>query len=301
LFTVLTVSVLGKESAIAAIKSFLYKDIGLQKASDNGYAQVVNYIIADNGVTVKVNHVVVDKTKMALSLQLDFDDASRVKSAESVYLDLVIRDDKGRPILEEGNRNALAGGSEQRTSVSGKAGGRLVHNLVLQSPEGKFDNIQALDLDIKSIALHKKYLERPYRVIKGEWKGVIKLDEQLKPEESVRYVAEENPMVKVISAEMLPTGMAVKFAVAVHVDESIMYKVTLRDDKGNVYKPSNTATMDYTEDGKDLISMTFDATSFDQLEDLTMKVNDLEGQEITVHLFKSPMNGHPEDGRPNLP
>ncbi|MBW5448929.1 DUF4179 domain-containing protein [Cohnella sp. CFH 77786] len=290
LFGTFMVSILSNDSAVAAIKSLFYKDTGIQKANEHGYSQAVNRAVKKSGVTVQVDRVVVDKTKMAITFQLDFDDASLLNDTDRVFLDLLIHDDKGRPIREDGNPNRLAGAMDWHTDVSLKNNGKALYHLELQSPQGKFDNIKALALDIKSISLYKKDREKPYRVIEGDWKNTFELDEKFTEHEPVKYVAEDNPMIKVISAEMLPTGMSIQFVVDKPVDESILWKVTLIDSKGNIYHPSNTATMDYTADKKDLISMTFDATAFDHLDGLKMRVKGLGSKDEIVNLLKSPAN-----------
>ncbi|MFF2479781.1 DUF4179 domain-containing protein [Paenibacillus sp. NPDC058071] len=286
LFGVLTVSILSNDSAIAAIKSFFYKDTGIQKAVDNGFLQTVNHAVEDSGVTVQVDRIVADKTKLVISFQLDFGDSSRVRTVDRVFLDLDIHDGNGRAIVEDGNRNSLASSMDWESDVTRRDSGKVIYDLIVQSPQGKFDDMQALSLDIKSISLYWKHFEKPYRVITGDWKSRIELDKKFTNHESVKYTAEENQLVKVLSAEMLPTGMAIEFIVAVPVDESILRKVTLLDDQGNTYLPSNTATMDYTEDGKDVVSMTFDATAFDQIDGLKMIVKEVGDEDVAVNLFK---------------
>lgn len=292
LFGALMIPIMTSDSAIAAIKSFFYKDAGIQKATDNGYVQAVDDdSVKDKGIAVKVDQVVVDKTKMAFSFQLAFDDVSLISAADRVFMDMVIRDDEGKYIEADGNPNSLTSGMDWNTNVSQKENGKVVYNVVLQSPEGKFVNMNVLEVDIHSIALYKKHGDKPYKVIEGNWISMIGLDEKFTMQQTVKYDAEDHPVVKVMYAEMLPTGMSIQFSIAEKVDESILHKVTLVDETGKTYEPSNIASMDYTEDGKDLISMTFEATAYDELDALTMKLEDIAGQDLTVKLVKSSMDG----------
>ncbi|MBU5484428.1 DUF4179 domain-containing protein [Clostridium sp. MSJ-11] len=272
---------------LAAIRWF-FRDVGIRKAVDNGYVQpIIDNVVKDNGVSIKIDDVMVDKTKAAISFTLNFDDATVLKNADKLNLDMVVTDETGRTIMEDGNAESLVGGLDSETYMSNKDNGEIKYTLTLYSPEGKMIDINSLKLNVKSINLYNQLIDRYYKKINGNWSYSIKLDSKFKNTETIKYIAEsKNETIDIVSAEMLPTGLFVKFIVNTPVDESIINKVTIVDEKGNTFQSSSIANMSYTSDRKDLISMTFSITSFDNADRLQMVVKDINGEDIKLNLVK---------------
>ncbi len=303
-------------TAFANIKSLFSNDSGIQKAVDNGYVQqvVTNNTMKDKGVEIKLTDVTCDKNKLALSLNLKFDDKSLVSHFYSLGFDIEIKDDKGRYIARD-EGDCLTGSADWNTDVN-KDTGEIKLNLVLSS-NGQLVDINKINLKLSQIQLFASLNDniensvfteaeskldkdtliqlkdggvRLYKELNGTWENNIKLDDKFKDSKSIKYSAEgNNNFVNVISAEMSPTGMQITFITDASSDlNSRINKITLVDEKGKTYKQTTFGSQEYV-DGDDIkfkVSLNFEATTFDNLGNLKMIAKDSNGKNVEIKLKK---------------
>lgn len=275
---------------LANITSF-FKDKGIQKAANNGYIQAFpESLVKNNGVTMNIDDVVADKTKIGISFILKFDDISQLKDIDDIQLGLNIKDNNDRVIfehLQEGIYTPLSIGQEWSIDTSNKDNGEIKYYLKMYSMEGQLQDIEKLSINIDSINLYKQVKEGLYKEIDGEWEFSLNLDEKFMNEKEVKYIAkEENDIVNVISAEVHPTGMLLNFTINSKVDENIIGKVMIVDENGNEFERFNSARMSTISNGGAEISMMFDITTFDNVDNLKMIVKDINGEDIVLDLIK---------------
>jgi len=149
-----------------------------------------------------------------------------------------------------------------------------------------------LKVEIKRVLLFRERNgnQGPFKEIKGSWKNSVALDKQFAKANGIAYTSQSSSKdVEVISAEMLPTGLAVKFVVNTPVDISIVNtaRTQLVDSKGKSYSNSGIANMDHTADNKDLISMIFEVSSFEQSDSFKFIVKDINGKDFVASLVKA--------------
>jgi len=238
-----------------------------------------------------VTNVVVDKSKLGLAINMKFDDIKSIKDVDHVYLDLLITDGNGRVIAGDGYPQQLIGGFEDSTDIANKDNGELKYNVLFQSPAASIPQTSELKIEIKRVSLFRKNNgnQVPFKEIKGSWNNSVELDKQFVNAKGVAYTSQSSSKdVNVISAEMLPTGLAVKFVVNTPVDESIVStaRTQLVDSKGKSYSNSGIASMDRTLDNKDLISMIFEVSSFDQSDFFKFIVKDINGKDSETTLVR---------------
>ena len=275
---------------MASISSF-FRDIGIKKAVDNGYVQVLGEnAIKDNGVAIKVEDIVADKTKIAISFTLNFDDASRLKKIDDIKLGLNIKDDKGRAIfenLEEGIYSPLLVGLDWDIDSSNKENGEIKYYLLMNSKEGNLANINKLLINIDSINLFKEQKVNKFKEISGEWSFSLEVDDKFTTNEEIKFEAEnKNDIVEIVSSEMLPTGMYIKFIIKAPVDESIISSVMIIDEGGKIYDNFHSAKMEQINTTETEISMIFDVTSFDNVNKLSMIIKNIKGEDINIELVR---------------
>lgn len=308
-------------TAIAAMKKTLFpNDYGVQKAVDNGFVQnIENNIMKDKGVDIKLTSALKDSKRVALSLNLKFNDKNLMKNFKYIKLDCSIKTNNGKEIPL----------SEDTNFSIDKETGELVFNDILNVMDGfgnedmlsaakDFKNINEVNLEIKKIELYadastkidsntlpkldadtKKQLQEAgiqlYKSIEGTWKTNIKLDEKFKNIQSIKYIASENNnFIKIVSAELLPTGMDITFNFNNQIKplniETLkeIDNITLVDDNGITYKPTQR-TMQTTVDSSDKTNLTktFTVTSFDKIGNLKMIMKDLNGNTHEIKLVKT--------------
>ncbi len=309
-------------TAIAAIKNTLFpNNAGVQSAVDNGYIQnLQNKTMINNGVEIKVNNVLKDSKRVAISLNLKFDDKSLMKNFKYAKIRVSLKTKDGKEIPTSQNYNF---------SVN-KSTGEFVFNDILSIMDGfgdkdmilaakEYKNINALNLAITRIELYsdasakmdpntlpkldddsKKQLAEAnvklYKVIDGTWKTNIKLNDKFKDARPIEYKSfENNDLINIISAEMLPTGMDITFCfnnqtkpLSEEVSNQID-KISLVDDKGNTYRASDGGVETTNNKNTDItnITKTFYVTSFDKTGNLKMIIKDLNGNAHEIKLIKA--------------
>lgn len=322
---VIVISIIGGvifgNTAIAAIKNCLFGyDHGVQKAVDNGYIQNIDdNIMKDNGVEIKVNNIVKDSKRIALSLNLKFDDKDLMKYFKYMKISSSIATDTGVTIpfsfsdydfnLDKETGELIFNEVETLEKFNYANG-----NMVL---ENDLKNISSLNLKIKKIELYtdastqidlgilpqldndtKNQLEEAgvklYKEIDGTWETNIKLDEKFKDVKPIKYkVCENNDFINIVSAEVLPTGMDITFnynnqtkPLTKEIQKEIG-NIILVDYRGIAYKPTEGISQTYSGDDKTNITKTFCVTSFDKIGDIKVIIKDLNGNTQEIKLVKA--------------
>lgn len=322
---VMTISIIGGvifgNTAIAAIKNCLFGySHGVQKAVDNGYIQNIdNNIIKDNGVEIKVNNILKDSKRIALSLNLKFDDKNLMKNFKCMKISSSISTDTGVTVpvsfsdydfnLDEETGELTFNEVETLQEINYANGNTVLEN--------DLKNTSSLNLKIKKIELYadassqidlgilpqldndtKNQLEEAgvklYKEIDGTWETNIKLDEKFKDVKPIKYkVSENNNFINIVSAELLPTGMDITFnynnqtkPLTKEIQKEIG-NIILVDDKGITYKPTEGVSQKYSDDDKTNITKTFCVTSFDKTGDIKMIIKDLNGNMQEIKLVKA--------------
>lgn len=233
---------------ISAIKTIFFKDEGVQKAIDNGLVQNLSNanIVKNKGIEIGVTDITYDSSKLALSLDIKFDDKSLLNNLQEIEFDMNLKDNNGRYLIKSSTENLNE--EQQKTlkqlkadfdsnKVINKETGEIKYNLVLNSME-PISGIDNVNLDIKAVRLlastndnlqenifseaeskieeyekynYKQRNLRLYNLIEGKWQTSITLDKKFKDGKEVLYVPEglNGETIKVTKAELLPTCMYV--------------------------------------------------------------------------------------------
>lgn len=278
------------QPVIAAVKAMFWGNhAGIERAVNNGYQQdVQSSATKSQGIEIGVTKVFVDSARLGLTLDLKFDDIHAIKNVDHINADMVITDDNGNVIAGDGYVGSV-GAMDFNTDITNKDNGDLKFNALLQSTSASIPKMSELNVHIKSISLFKSQAsDSLYKVIKGTWNSKIALDQKLIQANEVSYTAQtDSKDVNIVSAKMLPTGFVVKFIVNTPIDESIVTKTRLMDLNGKIYSSSGSSSMERTADNKDLVTMTFEVTSFDPVDSFKFLVKDINGKDSSVILVKS--------------
>ncbi|WP_017414351.1 DUF4179 domain-containing protein [Clostridium tunisiense] len=235
---------------IAAVKNLFFKDEGAQKAVENGLVQNLweKNMVKDQGIEIGITDIVYDSSKLALSLNVKFEDKTLLNNLQEVDLDMNLKDNNGRYLLRS-DTEKLSKEQEKKVQrlktgfttdkIINKETGEVKYNLVLYSME-PISDINSVNLDVKAVRLltsldnnledstfskaeskleeleiynYKQRKLRLYNLIEGKWQSSITLDEKLKAGKEITYVPEgtNGETIKIIKAELLPTCMYVTF------------------------------------------------------------------------------------------
>ncbi len=249
---------------LAAVKNLFFKDEGVQKAVENGLVQNLGdkNKVKDQGIEIGITDIVYDSSKLALSLNVKFEDKALLNNLQEVDLDMNLKDNNGRYLLRS-DTEKLSKEQEKKVQrlktgfatdkIINKETGEVKYNLVLYSME-PISDINSVNLDVKAVRLltsldnnledsafskaegkleeleiynYKQRKLRLYNLIEGKWKSSITLDEKLKAGKEITYVPEgtNGETIKIIKAELLPTCMYVTFEFNSKVKEEDKRKI----------------------------------------------------------------------------
>ncbi|WP_066889990.1 DUF4179 domain-containing protein [Clostridium nigeriense] len=274
---------------IAGINS-LFKDKGVQKAANNGYIQEVKEnVVNNNGISIKIDDVVADQTKIAISFTFKFEDVDKLKNVAGMQLGLNVKDNNDRIIfehLEEGIHTPYYIGMESNIDISNKDNGEIKYYLKMYSTDGQLKDVNSLSIKIDEIKLYEEDM-RNNKKIEGEWNLSLNLDEKFINGESLKYnPINNNDIVNIVSAEAYPTGLLLQFTINSSIDENIINRVSIIDENGNEFDRFNSARMNTISNGGVEISMMFDLTTFDNLNEFKMIVKGVDNEDIVLDFIK---------------
>lgn len=269
---------------------------GVQTAIDNGYEQNIEGAYSEsNGIKIEVVKAVVDPTMINLKFKVSSEDIKSIKKFKYVENGpsinaFNITDDKGRviqfyddkegigtkPIIDENGKEVwLLSGMDESVDIKDIDNGNVYFDIILNSSEGNLGEIKSLNLQTNKISN-----------LKGYWKLDIKLDKSMTNNDMVNYIATvSNDNVEVLEAKSMATGIKVKFIVNTPIDESIISKVKLVNEDGIEYRTDRPGWME-SENGKDIVEITFEASKFDNLDEFDFVIEDLNGKDEVIKLIK---------------
>lgn len=273
---------------IASISS-MFKDRGIQKATNNGYIQESpGNAVKDSGVTLNIDAIVADTTKIGVEFTLKFDDISTLKNVNDIQLGLNIKDNNDRVLLQhlqEGMHTTMQIGQNWNTDISNKSNGEIKYYLTMYSTKGDLDNISNLSINIDEIKLYEDDV-RYHSDIDGEWNLSLDLDNKIKELETTKYVLEEsNDIVSLNSMEVMPTGSIINMNINKRVDENIVNRIILTDESGEKTYNFTNGNME-NEENEVNISFMYDLTTFDNIDNLKIIIKDIDGEDIVLNLAK---------------
>lgn len=298
---------------LADIKKIFFPDEAVQTAVDHHYLNEVTngHTMKDSGVAIKMTNIAYDRSKVIMSLNLTFDDKQLLDHLDELALDFDLMDQNGRYIWKENRESGLTVENAELLSIydttsmeKNEAKGEVNYYLVFY-PTTKLEELKKLTIDIRSIQLRttaengqaKSRKEgtmdefEVYKEIRGTWEDQVILPDQKKKE--IHFVAEKgHELFKIDSVELLPTGLYITFEMASIEDDAKRKRVfdqinqaKIVDEKGKSYEATNKG---YTtsKDGQTIKVKNFDVTAFEELEQPTLVITDLEGEDVEIKLNK---------------
>ncbi|MDV4149275.1 hypothetical protein R0131_00335 [Clostridium sp. AL.422] len=273
---------------LASISS-IFKDRGIQEATNNGYIkEFEENSVKNSNVTMNIGAIVSDKNKIGIAFTLKFDNIHNLKDVKDIKLGLSIKDNNGRVLVEhlqEGIHIQMNISESWNTDISNKNNGEIKYYLTLYSTKGELDNINNLSINIDEIKLIGEDV-RSFTDIAGEWRFALDLDSNLKEIETIKYVLEKsNDIASLNYFEVMPTGSIINMRINKRIDESIVNRIKLTDESGEKIYNFTNGNMEETESGVN-ISFMYDLTTFDKLDKIKIIVKDIEGEDIVLNLAK---------------
>lgn len=273
-----------------AINSLIFgRDKALENAVKNNYIQPVSSSpIYNNGVEISSTNMLIDSTKLAMSFDLKFDDISKLENLQGLSLNLRIKNEKDKVLLgfmdEDLSNIKLVGGITtlvDNFEIIDKDKGTVRYNVIMNSEKAEIPKVKTLKVEVKSINYHCMH-EDMTNSITGNWKFLINVDDKFRQDESIKFVEGNNRSnIKVKSVNTTATGTVIMFSTPNYAEINGLRDVKLIDDKGNIQDHAGVVHRD-----EDTFFITFPVTLFDDPKSLTLLIEDYEGKNVEIQLYR---------------
>ncbi|MGX4599403.1 DUF4179 domain-containing protein [Faecalimicrobium sp. JNUCC 81] len=266
---------------------------GVQSAKENGYEQKAEGVFSEsNGIRLEVVDLVADPTIINIKFKLSSKDTNELKKFKnpetknkSIMNHFTITDDKGRilqtygkdgimspPLTDEdGNEYHLTSGADEDIDVSRLNENEVYFWCVFTSSQGSLGDIKGLRIQTNKISN-----------IEGNWDLKLDFNDFIINNKEVSYVAKDkNEKVEIIEAKGFATGIKIDFVVNEPIDELIMLNAKLVDKNGKEYRSERPGWME-SKDGKDYVSITFDVSQYEKLDEFDFIIDGLDNSKVTL-------------------
>ncbi|WP_042273219.1 hypothetical protein [Faecalimicrobium dakarense] len=266
---------------------------GVKSAKENGYEQKVEGVFSkSDGIRLEVVDLVADPTIINIRFKLSAKDANELKKFKnpetenkSIMNHFTITDDKGRilqtygkdgimspPLTDEdGNEYWLTSGGDEDIDISKLNENEVYFGCVFTSSQGLLGDIKGLRIQTNMISN-----------LEGNWDLKLDFDDFITNNEEVSYVAKDkNEKVEIIEAKGFATGIKIDFTVNEPIDELIILNAKLVDKNGKEYTTERPGWME-NKNGKDYVSMTFDVSQYESLDEFDFIINGLDDSKVTL-------------------
>lgn len=266
----------------------------IEKAVENNYIQPLSITSVHNsGIEIKPTNILIDKTKLALSFDVKFDDPKLLTNVQIMSMDLEVIDEKGKVLLA-GTDTDLSGKKVLKVITSSTDNFQILTNSTSQlryfnianSSEGKIPEVNKLDINIKSVRLINKG-STEVKTIPGPWSFETDVSDIFKDNKSINFVAKnKDKEIKIKTVEVTTSGTLIRFTLPRKVGIDIFNNVKIEDSKGEIQSIAGVVNSEDSYFNTTLYSMTFPITTFDNPDSLKLVFKDYKRNDIEIQLVK---------------
>ncbi len=280
---------------IAGINKVLFEGrySGVQSAIENGYEQKVEGVFSEyDGIKLEVVDLIADPTMINIKFKLSAKDVNKLKEFKnpeienkSIMNHFTITDDKGRllqgygedglmspPLIDENGKEIwwISSGDED-IDISKLNENEVYFNCMLNSS-------QALLGDVKGLRIQTDAISN----LEGNWDLKVDFEEFITNNKTVNYkVKEKSDIVEIKEAKGYATGIQIEMMVNKPINESVVSDAKLVDKDGKEYRSERSGWMENI-DGKEYVSLTFDISQFENLNEFDFEIDGLEGSKVKL-------------------
>jgi hypothetical protein len=284
------------KTAVAAVNSVIFtSNKNIEEAVKNDYVQAVSSSSYDNGVKINLTDIVADKTKVALSFELKFDDKKMLDNMEGIRINHQIcnEDDKilfGFDETDLSDKSVLKAIDSAQTEfeVINKENGIVGYSIILNSNKAEIPELKKLKIKIKSINYNiLGYANKNGKYIIGNWFLNADVSDKFRDYNTIKFVSYDNDKdISIDSAETTPTGTFIRFITNDIIDHNDVFKnLYLIDDKDNKQKVSGSVDREDVE-GKFIYTVNFPITVSDKPNALKLLIEGYKGRNVEINLKK---------------
>ena len=290
------------ENVLATIKEFIFKyNQGVEKAVENGYyKQLQDYTVSSDGVEIKIDKVILNSKTLFASFVINFEDSNLIDELESIFVDMDID-------YEDKKNQQPMFMSKSEVDIENKE----VH-CYFTYPLDKQINGNYLKININEINLmtnsesklswdpsvseldKESYTARGIKIFKkfkSLWSFDLDVNSIIQEDINYSYSSlESTGEMELVSAELSPTAMKIIIKDCSELNfyelSLIITDMKLTNDNGETFGILETIISE-EEDNVKYIKVIFEATVFDENENLYLEIIKDDGTIVKFKLKKN--------------
>ena len=290
------------ENVLATIKEFIFKyNQGVEKAVENGYyKQLQDYTVSSDGVEIKIDKVILNSKTLFASFVINFEDSNLIDELESIFVDMDID-------YEDKKNQQPMFMSKSEVDIENKE----VH-CYFTYPLDKQINGNYLKININEITLmtnsesklswdpsvseldKESYTARGIKIFKkfkSLWSFDLDVNSIIQEDINYSYSSlESTGEMELVSAELSPTAMKIIIKDCSELNfyelSLIITDMKLTNDNGETFGILETIISE-EEDNVKYIKVIFEATVFDENENLYLEIIKDDGTIVKFKLKKN--------------
>ncbi|MEI3614260.1 DUF4179 domain-containing protein [Pseudogracilibacillus sp. SO30301A] len=277
---IVTGIVLTNEHVIAGINGFFnFGDQGVEQALNNGFSQANDSVATDKDIKITLGNYFLDKNKLGVSFQLEFEDPTVLKSMEDMSIDYRIKNGDGEYIVEfipdtkplKGEERYISGLDYQLSNVD-ESTGRAQLDVLMESHQGNIPTLEDAVVEVESVNVF--YDIDKLEKIDGDWKLSVTNPEKQNVDTLVQYVMQDaSSTIQVSEANANPTSLHISFKVdGTYEDESTFVdQMKVIDEDGKEYFSNGFSRV--LKNNETIISTNFPFTSYNTSNYLKLMID----------------------------
>lgn len=186
-------------------KKFWNINNGVKTAEEYGYVQNITMDYNDqNNLGIKIDSIIIDNSNVGIVF--NYKTYSKLKDIDNIVLnDLIIKDENNNIIFEDGNIESLYTGFTSELESENYV---IKQAILLENSNHTYPKSNNLYISFSIVSMFKN--QKKVETITGNWKFDIDVADKFISRETIKYTASRNEDVKIISAELTPTGLDIE-------------------------------------------------------------------------------------------
>lgn len=253
---------------------------GVKTALEYGYVQNIEMDYNEqNDLGIKLDSIIIDNSN--LGIVFNYKVSSKLKNIDDIVLsDLIVKDENNNIIYQDGNIKMLSTG---HTSELANENNIIKQAILLKNSDHTYPRSNNIYISFSTVTMFRN--QKKVKTITGNWNFNINVTDKFINREKIKYTASQSEDVKIINAELTPTGLDIEMKFnAPYNAEYFGKNIKIQDKDGKEYFCIGNISAE-NELTAPTIKTSFSITMFNAQDNLKLIIN--TDKEIIIDLTKA--------------
>ena len=252
---------------------------GVKTALDYGYVQNIEMDYNEqNDLGIKLESIIIDNSNVGLVF--NYKTPSNLKNIDNIVLnDILIKDENNNIIFQDGNKDSLCTGYTDELVSENNI---IKQAILLENSNHTYSRTNNIYISFSTVTMFRN--QKKVKTITGNWNFNINVTDKFVSRETIKYTASPSEDIKIINAELTPTGLDIemKFNDPLNA-EQLGKNIKIQDKDGKEYSCTDNILAE-NELTAPTIKTSFSITTFNTQDNLKLIIN--TDKEIIIDLNK---------------